>query len=187
MDELSDAVEGIIAAQRDVLFEGFNVAERSEATESVRLWVSAWLESHRKPKEEFDRFVNETIPQHLQDELDGLNKKDRYAFAATSFDRWRLQLLNKQVLDRAKAFQGNNDKRDEQKNMAIQDLDELKKIEARLTKNFPDIQHAYKTIISESKLDCLFLLRDGAISSLRMAKLAPMPDATPKRKTGQND
>ena len=170
MNDVSTAVEGIISNHADILFHGFSDAMRETCMESVRLWLTAWLETHGKSREAFEQLVSETIPQRLRDELNGLSQADRYILAASAFMRWRLQVLNKQVLDRAKAFHDSKGKLDEYKDGAKRDLDELKRIEAALAKDFPDVLSAYKTIISECKLDCLFVQRDGAISSLRMSR-----------------
>lgn len=122
----------------------------------------------RHPEEQ-RRLLESTIPNYILEQIGGLNKKQRYNFAATAYERWRLDRLSTQTLARTETFRDKKGNPQQLKEEADRDLKELHEIEQHLMKEFPDIHKQYFRKLSESKLDCLYIIRDGKIASRRLA------------------
>lgn len=155
---------------RGQLFSGFTDAERNKVKESVLRWLEAYVASYEgRSVEEKQVLVESTIPNYILEQIRGLSKKQRYEFATTAFERWRLDRLSMQTLARAETFRDKKGNPQQLKEEAERDLKELHEIEEHLMKEFPDVHRQYFSKLSESKLDCLYIIRDGKIASRRLA------------------
>ena len=158
-----DQVEPALCAQ-------LNPGQKQTVQAAVMKWLVAWIDSYQgKSAEDQHYLVNEHIPEQIQEQIKGMNKKERLAFAETAYDRWRVDRLNQQTLERAEAFRDSAGDPQQLKAGAEDDFRELKAIEDRFLKDFPKIHKQYQRKLSESKLDCLYVIRDGAIASRRLA------------------
>jgi hypothetical protein len=168
--ESNSAALTVFERIQEALCAGFKRDQTEAARTEVLKWLQAWIQTYQdRSAEEQQRLVETSIPEYVQNQIKGLNKKQRFAFAVTAYDRWQLDTLNGRTLARAERFRDKVGDPQALKAEAERDLETLKAIETRLLKDFPDTYKQYQRVLSESKLDCLYVIRDGAIASRRLA------------------
>ncbi|MCI0438267.1 MAG: hypothetical protein L0177_03945 [Chloroflexi bacterium] len=183
--EKSNAAESIIERFQGLLFRDLSRDEASRARAGILKWLEASIEGYQdKPRDDQERQIEVYIPNEIREEYGGLGKRDRFEAAATAFERWRLRALSSRALNRAQAVLEGSEDLPSLKREAEADLQEIQAIERSLSASFPGIYKSNQSIISESKLDCLYVMKgDTGITSRRLGRLieASAPSEDPRR------
>ena len=165
------AASEIFEQFRDLLSGEFAAAQAIDVRAGIIQWLEARIDSYRdRSAEEQQRLVEVHLPEEIRENFGGVGQKDRFNLAVTAFDRWRVQVLDRRVYDRALAFLENRGDLQELKADGVADLQELQAIESRFLKDFPEIHKSMQRIISESKLDCFYVTRERGFVSRRLGR-----------------
>ena len=100
----------------------------------------------------------------------GLSDADRFDAAATAVDQLCLRTLDRRINARAQAFLDKSGDMGQLKTEAEADLTRLRDIENTFQSQFPRIYETNQRIISESKIDSFYVIRDGGAVSLRLGR-----------------
>ncbi len=150
--------------------DGFSDAQAQAVKEAFIPWIQAKLEQYNPALYSQNEYIEGVIPEEISYLFQDLNAEQRYETAVTAYDRLRVQILNSETYDRARLFLQKAGNAEQQKKSAEEDLRELKEIEGRLSGDYPAVYKQIKRQISESKLDCLYVIRDGGAASLRLGR-----------------
>ena len=154
----------------DQIINGFSDAQIQDVKEAFIPWIQAKLDQYDPELYSQDEYIEGVIPEEISYLFQDLNTEQRYEQAVTAYDRLRVQILNSETYERARLFLQKAGDVERQKESAEEDLRELKEIEGRLSAAHPAIYKQLKRQISESKLDCLYVIRDGGAASLRLGR-----------------
>jgi len=154
----------------DQIINGFSDAQVQVVKEAFIPWIQAKLDQFNSELYSQDVYIESVIPEEISYLFQDLNTEQRYEQAVTVYDRLRVQTLNGETYERARLFLQKAGDADQQKVSAEEDLKELKDIESRLLGEYPAVYKQLKRQISESKLDCLYVIRDGGAASLRLGR-----------------
>ena len=152
----------------DLLTQGLSYQESETARTEIIRWLEARIDADSTESAENQKQLIEVdIPGEIQEKYQNLDPGERFELAATAFDRWRIQNLSSLSFDRAQAFLEKGGDSQKMKAEADTDLQEIQSIEAKFTEAFPNIHQMTRTMTSESKLDCIYVIRGGTNATSR--------------------
>lgn len=170
MEKSSEIANRLYEEYRDLITRDLSDTQVQIVESAFVPWIQAALEQYDPDLYSEEEFVKSVIPDEISYEFQGLNAEKRFEKAVTAYDRLRVQILNNETYERARMFVHEQGDPALQKALSEADLKELKDIEKRLSGEYPSIYQQLKRQISESKLDCMFVIRDGGASSLRLGR-----------------
>ena len=111
------------------------------------------------------------LPDEIRYHIEDKSQEQRYEWLVTAYDQLRVHQLSDAAYARALQFLRQEGDPEQQSAEAESDLAEIREIEIRLSQNFPTSYGKVKRLVSESKLDCMYVARDGGASSLRLGRV----------------
>ena len=169
-DTAAVAIE-ILEPLQDTIFQGLTVSQVDQAREGILNWLQARMRNDEgKSLEERALQVQDHLPQELRDMFSGLSDADRFDAAATAVDQLCLRTLDRRINARAQAFLDKSGDMGQLKTEAESDLTRLRDIENTFQSQFPRVYETNRRIISESKIDSFYVIRDGGAVSLRLGR-----------------
>ena len=170
MEESPLIAKELFEKSHGLITEGLSDTQAQAAEAAFLPWIQAKLEQFDGALYSQDEYVEQIIPEEISYLFQGLDAERRYEKAVTAYDRLRVQTLNNETYERVRMFLHKVGDPVQQKASSEKDLKELKDIEGRLSKEYPAVYKQLKRQISESKLDCMYVSRDGGASSLRLGR-----------------
>lgn len=159
----------VIDRHQEMLFGGLTPEQTTTAREAILPWLEAWVVELSTDEADLARLSDVVIPAELEDRYGGLDPAERYAAAVTEYDRWRLARLSEDTYARARRHASGTDGAQERTAAADADLAALREIESRLM-SVPAVYRRARERLSESKLDCYYVLRGQGATSRRLAR-----------------
>ncbi len=170
MKQSADIAKNIYARHRDQLTRGFSSDRVRAVDESFVRWIQFKLEQFDPDLYDEEEYINSIIPGEIAYQFEGLEPEQRFEKTVTAYEQLRVRQLSEVTYERARLFISKEGEPDQQRQQAEADLKELKAIENRLSTEYPNVYSQLKRQISESKLDCLYIIRDGGAASLRLGR-----------------
>jgi len=170
MKQSADIAKKIYVQHRDQLTRGFSPARARAVDASFIRWIQAKLEQFDPDLYDEQEYIDSIIPSEIAYQFEGLDPEQRFEKMLTAYEQFRVRQLSEVTYERARLFVSKEGEPDQQRKHAEADLKELKTIEDHLSNEYPNIYKQLKRQISESKLDCLYIIRDGGAASLRLGR-----------------
>jgi hypothetical protein len=171
MENSAAIAERIFELFQAELVDGLTKAQAKAVKTAYTKWIQAKLDQYNPELYTEDEYIDNVIPDEIRYQFDGANRQERYERAVTAYDQLRVRLISNNSYERARQFLGKQGDATLQKVDAESDLKELKEIESRLSQDHPKVYKQVKRPISESKLDCMYVIRDGGAASLRLGRV----------------
>lgn len=180
MDERA-AAQALVEGHEELLLGGLEQDRAATARAGLLRWLEAWIADQAGGDEDAVRRLTETmIPAELEARFADRSPQERFAAAVTAYDRWRLGRLSEDAFARARAHAADAgasdagapdpDATEARRRAAEADLAELREIESHLAEVAPGLYEQASERLSESKLDCYYVLRGGGATSRRLAR-----------------
>ena len=168
MENSKQAASALLEKFDDLLTQGLSYEESERARTEIIRWLEARIvASSNESAENQKQLIEVDIPGEIHENYENLDPGERFELAVTAFDRWRIQNLSRLSFSRAQAFLESRGDLQTMKPEAETDLQEIQSIEAKLSEAFPNIHQMTRTMTSESKLDCIYVIRGGTRATSR--------------------
>ena len=171
MENTETTAAELLEQFEDLVLGGLSGQQAEAARGGMLRWLAARIEDYRSRSiEEQGRQIELYLPQEIKDKFTDKPSAERFELAATAFDEWRLRALDRRIYARAQAFYEKTGDMAEMKAAAETDLRELRTIEELFQREYPQVYRTSQRIISESKVDSFYVIRDGGATSRRLGR-----------------
>lgn len=170
MENAAEIASRLYADHQAKIVTGLTEGQAAEVEQAFRRWLIAKLAEYDHKLYSKEEYIDDVIPGEITYQFDGLAKQERYIQALTAYDQLRIRSISQASYERARSVVHGEGDLAQQKAEAEAELQELRQIESRLSQEFPTIYNKFKKQISESKLDCMYVIRDGGAASLRLGR-----------------